>query len=187
VWNCRHCNEEFDYSSTSQKANHSRWCDKNPKRNDWDSGKGTLNQFGELRNYNVTCENCNTSFIVEEREKLHPQKESYYCNRSCANSVGGRAKSDKDYSLGNLNYRTICEKHHEMKCLVCGEEKIVAVHHVDEDHSNNDPKNLVPLCPTHHQYVHSRYRDEVQPIIDRYIEEKWGGMYQGGENALQAI
>jgi len=54
--------------------------------------------------------------------------------------------------------------------LVDGENKIVAVHHYDHNHDNNDPKNLVPLCPTHHSYVHSRYVDEVQPAIDEYVK-----------------
>ena len=36
---------------------------------------------------------------------------------------------------------------------------------------NNDPANLIPLCPTHHSYVHSRYKDEIQPIIDKFVEE----------------
>lgn len=54
--------------------------------------------------------------------------------------------------------------------MVDGENKIVAVHHYDHNHDNNDPKNLVPLCPTHHSYVHSRYVDEVQPAIDEYVK-----------------
>ncbi len=66
----------------------------------------------------------------------------------------------------------MCFGYHEKKCIVCGEENIVAAHHVDEDHENNEPENLVPLCPTHYQYVHSQYRGEVQPIIDEYIRQR---------------
>lgn len=55
--------------------------------------------------------------------------------------------------------------------MICGEDKIVAVHHYDHNHYNNDPANLVPLCPTHHQYVHSRYKDEVKSIIDDYVRK----------------
>lgn len=49
-----------------------------------------------------------------------------------------------------------------------GENKIVDLHHYDKDRENNSPENLIPLCPTHHQYVHSRYKDEVMGIIDDY-------------------
>ena len=54
------------------------------------------------------------------------------------------------------------------RSVVCGEDKIVAVHHYDHNHENNDPKNLIPLCPTHHAYVHSRYANEVLPYIEKY-------------------
>ena len=54
---------------------------------------------------------------------------------------------------------------------MCEESKIVAAHHVNENKKDNRPENLVPLCPTHHQYVHSRYKDEVQPIIDAYLKK----------------
>lgn len=46
---------------------------------------------------------------------------------------------------------------------------IVAVHHYDENHSNNDPKNLVPLCPTHHQYLHSRYAGLIKDKVNDYV------------------
>ena len=51
-------------------------------------------------------------------------------------------------------------------------ESAALVHHYDENHYNNDPRNLIPLCPTHHQYVHSRYKDEIICTIDEYIKNK---------------
>ena len=32
MWFCKHCNKGFDNLNTSEKANHTKWCDKNPKR-----------------------------------------------------------------------------------------------------------------------------------------------------------
>lgn len=32
---CKHCNMSFDGMSTSSRANHSRWCDRNQKRNEY--------------------------------------------------------------------------------------------------------------------------------------------------------
>lgn len=52
--------------------------------------------------------------------------------------------------------------------MICGENKIVAVHHYDENRKNNSIENLIPLCPTHHQYVHSRYKEEVMDKINKY-------------------
>lgn len=86
------------------------------------------------------------------------------CSTSCANKLfKNRIKDDR------LNYRTLCFRYHEKKCVICGEDKIVAVHHYDHNHKNNGVDNLVPLCPTHHQYVHSAYHDEVIEKIDDYL------------------
>ena len=91
------------------------------------------------------------------------------CSHSCSNKYFRELRNKPErYS----QYTTICFHHHEKKCIVCGEDKIVAVHHNDYDHHNNDPENLIPLCPTHHQYVHSQYKDEVQPIIDQYVKQR---------------
>lgn len=89
------------------------------------------------------------------------------CSHSCSNKYFVHLRNKpENYS----NYQTICFKTHGKKCIKCGEEKIVTVHHYDLNHNNNDPNNLVPLCPTHHQYLHSRYADEVQPIVDEFIK-----------------
>ena len=34
MWICNHCHQEHAFTKTSDKANHSRWCTKNPKRNE---------------------------------------------------------------------------------------------------------------------------------------------------------
>ena len=35
MFNCKHCKKEFEGLSTSAKANHTRWCDENPKRSSY--------------------------------------------------------------------------------------------------------------------------------------------------------
>ena len=92
------------------------------------------------------------------------------CSRSCSNTYFRSGENNVAYK--GTHYTQICFDNHKKECIVCGENKIVAVHHNDHNHYNNDPVNLIPLCPTHHQYVHSRYKEEVQPIIDEYIG-KW--------------
>lgn len=37
MWVCKHCQEEHDFHTTSEKANHSRWCIKNPKRSEYNN------------------------------------------------------------------------------------------------------------------------------------------------------
>lgn len=141
------------------------------------------------RLYNVSCRFCCQEILVsntrrhEEACYLNPvnltpckvcgkaikdyKHSKGTCSRSCSNVFFRSGENNGNWKADR--YRTTCFEYHKPICIVCGEDKIVAVHHLDENRKNNDPSNLIPLCPTHHQYVHSRYKKDVQPIIDEYI------------------
>ena len=72
-------------------------------------------------------------------------------------------------------YRSTCFYYHKKRCVVCDEYNIIEVHHLDENHENNSSDNLIPLCPTHHKYWHSRYRHLIEKQVLNYIEN-WSGM-----------
>lgn len=186
MWSCKHCNQEFEYVRNTEKANHSRHCDSNPKKKESYTKLRAVLQvrfdtaFGEHKQFTVSCSCCNVKFSVTEREFQHPLKEQYFCSRKCSNSVGGNARSKKYWNDDTAHYATVAWRHHEKKCVVCGEERIVAVHHYNENHDDNDPKNLIPLCPTHHLYMHSRHKIEIIEIVDTYIKDKWGQGVDGG-------
>lgn len=127
-------------------------------------------KYGANKTHTKTCIKCNEQFVFYGREFTKKYKDAKHCSRSCANSAGGTARRDKMIQNGTATYRTICFTHNDKKCIVCGEDKIVEVHHNDGNHYNNNVNNLIPLCPTHHQYVHSRYKVLVQPIIDAWIQ-----------------
>ncbi|WP_420645773.1 HNH endonuclease [Candidatus Leptofilum sp.] len=40
-------------------------------------------------------------------------------------------------------------KEFNYRCAICGADKL-HLHHIDENPSNNDPENLIPLCPNCH-------------------------------------
>lgn len=112
--------------------------------------------------------NINLCAVCEKPIKNY-QTSKGTCSKKCANTHFRSGLENGNWK--GTRYQTICFVYHEKKCVVCGEEKIVAVHHYDHNHNNDDPVNLVPLCPTHHQYVHSQYKDAVQPIIDNYVKK----------------
>lgn len=175
MWNCKHCNKEFDFTRTTEKANHSRHCSENPaKQASYEKGAEasrlrTDDKLGKLIEFTVKCHTCDGDHIVTERAKQFPKQEKYFCSRNCANSMGGKKKAELYHGDDVAHYTTVCFRHHEKKCVVCGEDKIVAVHHYNENHDDNTPSNLVPLCPTHHQYMHSRYKVEIQKQVDKYV------------------
>jgi hypothetical protein len=140
-------------------------------------------RFGPIREHQKTCQTCAKPFVWSGREKTKAFSEAKFCCRACSNSVGGQALSLIREETGVAHYRTICMKYHNFKCVVCNEERIVEVHHLNEDHEDNRPANLIPLCPTHHQYVHSKYRHLVMPIIEAYTID-WGISSAGRAAAL---
>lgn len=65
------------------------------------------------------------------------------------------------YGLDYEIYKKITEK-----CIICGFDKFVALHHLDQNKKNNSTDNLVGLCPNHHQMLHTiKYRNEVFQLL----------------------
>lgn len=91
------------------------------------------------------------------------------CSRSCANTFFKTGVNNGNWS--GERYQSLCFTQHKKECIICKEDMIVAVHHYNGNHDDDRIENLVPLCPTHHQYVHSKYKHLVQDTIDRYVEE----------------
>lgn len=108
------------------------------------------------------CPVCNTLF-----ETTNSKKEKMTCSYSCSNSHF--RQGPKNGKWNEDAYRSTCFLYHKKECIICGEDKIVSVHHFDENHQNNNPKNLVPLCPTHHQYIHSSFRDLIYDKVKEYV------------------
>jgi len=108
----------------------------------------------------------------------------YKNNKTCSSKCGKQyylymyTKFGKDAAIkksqaipdNELNYRKLCFRYHEKKCIICGEENIVAVHHYDKNHENNDPRNLIPLCPTHHIYLHSLFGKLIIKKVQEYMQ-----------------
>tara|TARA_B110000858_G_C17356748_1_gene273467 strand:- start:91 stop:492 length:402 start_codon:yes stop_codon:yes gene_type:complete len=115
--------------------------------------------FGPLVKHKKNCVKCDKEYIIEARVKTKRYKNSKYCSRSCANNR-------QEWWNNNLkSYRKIAFRTWPKECAICGFDKIVAVHHIDEDKKNNNVKNLIPLCPNHHEMVHSKYANEILPKI----------------------
>lgn len=113
--------------------------------------------------FDKTCPVCNVEFSTKYKKQIT-------CGYSCSNTYFRSGLDNPNWK--GTDYRAVCFLHHEKKCVICGEEKIVGVHHYDYNNKNNDPGNLIPMCPTHHQYVHSRYKDKVIDKVNEY-RDNW--------------
>lgn len=121
------------------------------------------------------CPNCGGNFKTKENSN------KITCSYSCSNTYFRSGENHPNYrdindygdnelrtSRFSRKYRKICFDNHEHQCVVCGEDKILDVHHYDNNKKNNKPNNLIPICPTHHGYIHSEYKDEVLKIVEGY-------------------
>lgn len=176
--------------------NHERLCSKNPNRKELNSNnfKSMFGEFGcefcgeicktkqNLRKHAAACDK--NPFVITTKGKTCPVCEKVFvststtCSYSCSNTLfrhkqeGGTQYKTDDALAESGRYREICFRYHEAKCIICSEDKIVEVHHLNENHDDNRPQNLVPLCPTHHQYYHSKFRELIEPQILEYVKTR---------------
>jgi hypothetical protein len=78
------------------------------------------------------CLNCGTDNELKK-----------YCNLQCSRRFRSRIKPT-------------VQKYKKEACEFCASTKELHVHHQDQNPANNEPSNLVTLCKTHHQILHSR-------------------------------
>ena len=114
------------------------------------------------------CPVCGKNFKTQTHGD---KKEKYTCSYSCSNTYFRSGVDNPNWRETSSRYRDKCFEFHKKECVVCSENKIVEVHHIDEDRTNNKMDNLVPLCPTHHGYWHSRYKIEIEELIYTYINK----------------
>jgi len=104
-------------------------------------------------------------------KRTRPHHAKGYCN-GCYNSVF-HMENAKDWNY-RRNHNISAEKYRELtkRCIICGFNKYVVLHHLDENHKNSTEDNLIGLCPNHHQLVHTlKYRDEIKKQINE-IKQK---------------
>lgn len=135
--------------------------------------KNCANNFRKIR-IKVKCSMCNKEFEITPKRFKNSKSGLFFCCKKCKDEAqkikyGLKQIQPKHYGISD-RYQKICFKHHPHKCCICGEENIVACHHYDGNHNNNDICNLVPLCPTHHSYWHSKFRNLIQDKVDEYVK-----------------
>ncbi len=185
---CKFCSDKR--KNANSLRNHERLCKLNPNKQ-----TATLEKAREALLAKVTCDYCSKEFtksnitrhknscignpsVRKTKEKTCPvcssvfYTESVTCSYGCANTYFRSGVNNPNHHPTSINaHITICFSFHKKECIICQEQNIVEVHHYDENHSHNNPENLIPLCPTHHQYYHSKYRNLVEPNIIKYRQE----------------
>jgi len=117
------------------------------------------------------CPVCKTMFETLEGNP----REKTVCSHGCSN-VHFRSGEDNGNWSGGIRstYRGKCFEHWEHKCALCPWDTVVDVHHIDSNHDNDSPENLIPLCPNHHKLtIMLQYKDEINKEIKKLVKEKF--------------
>lgn len=104
----------------------------------------------------IKCKRC-------ERER--PMHAKGLC-RGCYNYVFhiNDVKAWHCRKLHNISIETY--KKITKNCVICGFDKVVDLHHLDENRKNNNEVNLIGLCPNHHKMLHDfRYKSEIFKLL----------------------
>lgn len=97
-----------------------------------------------------------------------------FCSKKCYNEY---RRVSIDYSK---KYRTMALKYYDHKCENCGWSNGIVdcldVHHIDENHQNNNIENLIILCPTCHSIITRGWgkiiNRKMQLFSERHPKEK---------------
>lgn len=55
------------------------------------------------------------------------------------------------------------------KCASCGEDRVVDRHHIDSNHDNDHPDNIITLCPTCHALI-TRGKETLSNLIQPKLD-----------------
>ena len=164
---CDFCGKEFN--KPTNKVNESR-------KNGWNlyCSADCRNKAKKIK---CLCANCGKELWKTPSEIARSKTGNVFCNKSCACSYNNshfRLKENnpnwKGGKVGSKAYTIIAYRTYKKACAVCGNEDVdvLEVHHIDCDHFNNDPDNLIILCANHHAKVH---RDNLE-ITDAIKQQR---------------
>lgn len=128
---CPYCKQEI-FCNKKVFANHVRWCKANPKFEEKNKTykeklikkikERTEEKYSHYKNFNVKCHICGKDIIVYEDERSFPNREKYFCSRSCANKRNHSIETRKKISEGIKRYCGSNEK--EQFCEYCGKKLV---------------------------------------------------------------
>lgn len=104
----------------------------------------------------VQCAWCKKE-ISRAPSKIQKNKSGFfYCCREHGNLHKNFLKQNQGEWDNSNNYRLKAFNNYEHKCFICNwkeDERILEVHHIDENRNNDQLDNLIILCPTCHRKI----------------------------------
>lgn len=102
------------------------------------------------------CANCGKEIYRVPSQVDRNKSGFFYCSIECGNIHKNRLREESGEWDDSQSYRKKAFGVYEHKCCICGwdeDERILEVHHKDEDRSHNQVSNLCIICPTCHRKI----------------------------------
>lgn len=145
---CKHCSKEFYAKPSWIKNGYGIYCSNH------------CSFASRKQGETVFCHVCGTETYKQRKALTRSKSGKFFCTKSCQTKWRNRVYVREDHPNwkgGRHSYRELMLKQGgEPKCVLCKtiDERILAVHHIDEDRSNNVIENLAWLCHNCHHLVH---------------------------------
>lgn len=97
--------------------------------------------------------------------KNRPHQAKGLCPRCYTKTFGyshiKRYNARRYHNLSLEAYKQVTKR-----CVICGFDNVVDLHHIDGNHKNNHPSNFTGLCPNHHKMYHAEeFKEEIVKIL----------------------
>ena len=151
---CKKCNVDFYAKPNWLKKGWGKYCSRKCSHESNRKGK------------TVQCFICKKDTYKSQKALDGSKSKKYFCSKSCQtiwrNSIVNIGIKHHNWIDGRYTHKNILTKSNILKiCTLCKskDERILAVHHIDKNHINNDLKNLAWLCHNCHFLVHNHARE----------------------------
>lgn len=159
---CPWCGKTF-YRKPSERVLNNNYCSRKCANQAQSRTLANIPELRKAQGVAIPCSNCSNVFFV----KPHRASKAKYCSCACAHAarfgvqrntqIGKNIRGNRNPNFRGTNNRVTARdnavKYFGNKCMVCGWNVTVDVHHIipRRQHGTNNMDNLIVLCPNHHR------------------------------------
>lgn len=148
IVSCKLCNKEFYGKPYFLKIGQAKYCSSACQYKARKQGK------------NIKCDVCGTETYKQLKQLEKSKSGKFFCSKSCQTIWRNHefvGPKHANFVHGGASYKSVLNRHKIPQiCNLCGtdDSRVLAVHHIDQNHKNNNLKNLAWLCHNCHFLVH---------------------------------